>query len=243
MCGDPAPSGWRRTTAWGVHAFTALGAVCCLLALGAAAESDWRRMFAWLAVAVTVDALDGTLARAAKVKQVLPHFDGTMLDSIIDYVSYVLVPAFAIGRSQLMPPSLAWPVASLVCLASAYQFCQTDAKTEDHFFKGFPSYWNIVIFYLFIWQLQPLANSAIVLALIVLVFVPIKYVYPTRTATWRTATLVLSALWGATIGAMLWLFPRTPLWLANASLAYIAYYIALSVYLTATGGGRRDATR
>ena len=243
MCGDPAPSRRRRTAAWSVHAFTAFGAVCCLLALGAAADNDWRRMFAWLAVAVIVDALDGTLARAAQVKQVLPHFDGTMLDSIIDYVSYVLVPAFAIGRSQLMPPSLAWPVASLVCLASAYQFCQTDAKTEDHFFKGFPSYWNIVIFYLFIWQLPPLANSAIVLALIVLVFVPIKYVYPTRTATWRTATLVLSALWGATIGAMLWSFPRTPLWLANASLAYIAYYIALSVYLTATGGGRRDATR
>ncbi len=218
--------------AWGVHLFTACGAVCCLWALRAAAEQQWKAMFVWLGAAVVIDAVDGTLARAAKVRDRLPNFDGTLLDMIIDYAGYVLVPAFALARSELLPDRFAWPIASAVCIASAFQFCQADAKTEDHFFKGFPSYWNIVLFYLFLGKASPSLNAAIVLTLAGLVFVPIKYLYPSRTPQWKLLTLVLSAFWAVTIGWLLWRFPHVDLPVLYASLAYVGYYVATSLYFT-----------
>ncbi len=222
----------RIAAAWAVHAFTAFGAACCLFALCAAADAAWKTMFLWLAAAVVIDAVDGTLARAVKIKQTLPHFDGTLLDSIVDYAGYVLVPAFALGRSDLLPESWSWPIGALICLASAFQFCQVDAKTSDHFFKGFPSYWNIVLFYLFVLPLSATTNAAILIGLAVFVFVPLKFVYPTRTPQFRRTTLALSALWAATILGMLVQFPHPTWWLTAGSLLYVVYYVVLSLRLT-----------
>ncbi len=237
------PSAWRRAAAWAVHGLTATGAVCCLFALGAAAAHRWQTMFAWLAAAVVIDAIDGTFARAVDVKRVVPSFDGTLLDAIIDYAGYVLVPAFALGQSALLPHAWSWPAASCICLASAYQFCQVDAKTDDHFFLGFPSYWNILLFYLFLWHLPPVANLVLVAFAVVLVFVPIKYIYPSRTPFLRPLTLTLSGIWTVSIAAMLWYFPDPPRWLMTTSLLFVAYYAGLSLYLNGRSGGAHPNAR
>src|SRR5688500_11111954 len=130
---------------------------------------------------MAVDATDGVLARAARVSVRLPWFDGAKLDDIADYLAYVFVPALFVWRALLVPDAWTIPVAAAMLLASAYGFNRDDAKTEDHFFTGFPSYWNIVVFYLLLAGLPSTVNAAILVALALLVFVPIKYIYPSRT--------------------------------------------------------------
>ena len=172
------PSRRQQALAWTVHAFTATGAIWGLLALLAISNDRWIEAFAWMGVAVFVDAFDGIAARRLRVKEALPEFDGALLDNILDYLNYVFVPAYFLAVAGFLPQSLRVAGAVLILLASAYQFCQSDAKTEDHYFKGFPSYWNIMVFYMFILNLPPWLNMTLVVVLSVLVFVPIKYIYP-----------------------------------------------------------------
>ena len=219
--------------AWLVHAYTALSAVLAFLALRAAAGHDTRTAFLWLAVAVIVDATDGWLARVARVKERLPHFDGARLDDIVDYLTFVFVPLFLLDHEGLLPRSSGWMVASVALLASGYGFARDDAKTADHYFTGFPSYWNIVALYMVALGTRPLINAAVVLMFAVLIFVRIRYVYPSRTRTLRSFTLVFGAIWGLTIMAVIWLLPQPPLGLVYASLAFPLYYLALSLYLHA----------
>ena len=218
--------------AWGVQLFTASGLICLLLAMRAGVSGDWRLAFAWLAVATLIDAVDGVLARRVGVKEVLPGFDGTLLDNVIDFVGYVFVPAFFLYQAELLPPPHAVWVPAAVCIASAFQFCQADAKTADHYFKGFPSYWNVVVLYLLAMRLSPHANLAIVFVLIVLVFVPIKYLYPSRTRELRRPTLLLTTLWGVMMIGIIAQLPEPAAWLIWTSLLYVAYYLAVSLYLT-----------
>lgn len=229
---EQRPTPTRRLLAWGVHAFTASGVICCLLALEATYANQFREALAWLFLAVLIDALDGTLARLVNVKQVVPHFDGTLMDNLVDFGSYVIVPALIIHRGGLVPASTSFAVASAICIASAYQFCQGDAKTNDHYFKGFPCYWNIVALYLFSLGMPRPLNLAILLGLIASVFLPIKYVYPTRTEVYRTLTLGLTIPWAAMVVGMLYQFPDPAPALIWLSLSYVAYYFALSLYLT-----------
>jgi len=228
----PAASAASVTAAWAAHAFTASGAVWGLLALIATARGDWRAAFVWMTVALAVDSFDGMLARAARVGEVLPGFDGTLLDNMLDYLNYVVVPAFLIQQAGLLPPRFAVAGAAAICLASGYQFCQADAKTDDHYFKGFPSYWNALSFYLFLGGLDPRANLAIVATFVVLVFVPLKWVYPSRMARWRGITIAATCVWGALCIAMLTQFPDPAPWLLYASLVYVAYYVLVSLYLS-----------
>jgi phosphatidylcholine synthase len=233
-----AASPLRRIAAWGVHLSTASGAVFCLLAIDAGIERDWREAFAWLMLAGFVDALDGCLARWVRVKEVLPRFDGALLDNLVDYASYVLVPAFLLHRAELLPAQYSFWVASAIVLASAYQFCQSGAKTPDHYFTGFPSYWNVTVLYLLALQLSPVTNLAIIILLIILVFVPVKYVYPSRTPHCRTLTLALATLWVVSLIAIVWQLPDPPRWLLGLSLFYVAYYLSISLYLTFKQPGR-----
>lgn len=234
--GDAFPSYplWKVAAAWGVHLFTATGAVFCLLAIEATSRPDWRAALLWLVVAVMVDAIDGTLARWVGVKEVLPNFDGALLDNMIDYLSFVIVPAIIVLRSELVAGSLEFPLAAGICLASAYQFCQSDAKTEDHAFKGFPSYWNIAVIYLLALGLGEVWNSAILATLIVFVFVPIKYLYPTRTVRFRALTMALTVIWAIAFIAIIWELPQPEPWLVHSSFVYVIYYLAMSLYLMAT---------
>jgi len=229
----------RRAAAWAVHAYTASGALLALLALHAALAGDLRTAFLWLAAQLLVDGTDGFLARAAGVSRFAGAIDGARMDDIVDYLCYVFVPAVMILAAGLVPAAVAWPVVAMVLLSSAFGFARTDAKTTDHFFTGFPSYWNIVVFYLVVLHTPPAFNAALLAALSALVFVPIRFVYPSRTVTWRRVTLALGGLWAAAGLLLMWQLPRPSLALASASLAFPAYYVALSLVLDARRRQRR----
>jgi len=221
-----------RLRAWGVHLYTASGAVLALLALDAIGRDHYATAFTWMAVAMFVDCTDGTLARRARVKEVLPNFDGSKLDDIVDYLNYVLVPIALIYRSGLLPGGLlGLGVAAMPLLASGYGFCESEAKTPDHFFTGFPSYWNVVVLYLYVLGWPRWANVFVLVSLSVLVFVPIRYLYASRTATARTVTYVGGALWAVSVFWLLAQFPSPSRTLAKISLLYPAYYVALSLWL------------
>ena len=180
--------------AWLAHLYTASGAVLAFLAVRAVVDHDYRTAFFWLGVQIFVDATDGLLARALRVHERLPWFDGAKLDDIVDYLCYVFVPALLVWRAVLVPEAWTLWAAGAMLLSSAYGFNRSDAKTPDHFFTGFPSYWNVVVFYLVIARLPATVNAAILLALAVLVFVPIRYLYPSRTPVLVWPTNILGAI-------------------------------------------------
>jgi phosphatidylcholine synthase len=228
----------RRVAAWLVHLFTASGAVIGLFTYYAIHQGHYIAAFWLMGAAILVDAIDGMFARWARTKEAAATVDGELLDNIIDYSNYVMAPAFLLLVSGMLPAGWVYIGVSLIVLASAYQFTQPNAKTADHFFRGFPSYWNIVVFYLFFWQISPQFNMVIVLILVVLVFVPIKYVYPSRLDylthnVWlQWFMLVASILWGVATAAMLWLYPSTNRFLVLLSIGYALLYVLFSLYRT-----------
>ncbi len=222
-----------RVSPWLAHCYTALGAPLALSALLRAIDGDFRTAFLLLAVTVVIDATDGWLARWLAVKERLPHFDGSRLDDIIDYLTYVVVPVVIAIRVPLLPEAWAMLVGAVVLLSSAYGFSRTDAKVEttDFFFTGFPSYWNIVILYLFLLGLPSEVNAAVLVTLAALVFAPMRYIYPSRTRALRGTTLALSAVWGAAMLWMTWRLPNVDRMLVLISLAAPAYYVVISLWL------------
>jgi phosphatidylcholine synthase len=216
---------------WIAHLYTATGTVLALLATAMTFAHNFRSAFIFLVVATFVDSTDGVLARAFKVKERLPQFDGALLDNIIDYMTYVFVPALIVWQANLVP--VPFPVCSAMLLSSAYGFANTAAKVErgDHFFTGFPSYWNIVVVYLYILQLPPIVNAAILSVLAILVFVPIRYIYPSRTKTLQLPTLILGAAWAALSTWMIFRLPATDGPWTALSLVFPAWYVGLSLWL------------
>jgi phosphatidylcholine synthase len=221
----------RAWPAWAVHAYTATGAVLAFLAAQSVVDENWRLAFLWLFVTVLVDSTDGWLARLARVHERSPQFSGAKLDEIVDYLTFVFVPALIVWRADLVPVGWSLPVAAAMLLSSAYGFGSADAKTPDHFFTGFPSYWNIVVLYLFVFGLAPIHNAIILLILAALVFVRIGYIYPTRTKAWRATTITLCVLWGVLILVLILRLPNPPRSLAWLSLFFPIYYVSLSVAL------------
>jgi phosphatidylcholine synthase len=221
-----------------VHAYTAFGAVCGFASLRATIAGDYRMAFVWLIVATLIDATDGLLARAARVKEHAPTFDGARLDDIVDYLTYVVAPVVLLDHAGTLPEGWGEAIAAVVLLSSAYGFASADAKSDDYFFTGFPSYWNIVALYLFAAGLPRAVNAAILLVLSVLVFVRIGYVYPTRTPTLRGVTTALGAVWTALVVAIVWLLPDVPPLLLLGSLFFPIYYTVLSLVLHRRRGRR-----
>ena len=216
---------------WIAHLYTASGAVIALLATAMTFAHNFRAAFLYLGVAVVVDATDGLLARALRVKQRLPNYDGARLDDIVDYLTYVFVPVLIVWQAELVP--VPFPVCAAMLIASAYGFGQADAKVTsgDYFFTGFPSYWNIVVAYLYLMRLAPIVNAVILVALCVLVFVPIRYVYPSRTRTLKVPTLVLGTMWAALFSWLMWRLPIVDGPWTMVSLLFVVYYVALSLWL------------
>jgi phosphatidylcholine synthase len=214
--------------AWLVHLYTASGIVLALLAADAAIDGDYRTAFLFLWAQVVIDATDGMLARAANVSSRLPWFSGSKLDDLVDYATYVFVPALCVARGQLVPAGWAVPAASAMLLSSAFGFSRLDAKTPDHFFTGFPSYWNVVVFYLLVAGWSGSANLVVLLGLAALVFVPLRYVYPSRTPVARRPTNLLGAIWAAQVLVMLWQYPTVSPAAFWASLVFPVYYFVLS---------------
>jgi phosphatidylcholine synthase len=218
---------WR---AWAVHLYTSLGNIAGFLALIAVTDNRPRDVFIYLAIAIFIDSTDGALARAWDVSRWTPTFDGRKLDDITDYLTYVFIPMFFAYEFRLVAGP--WtPVLAFVLLASAFGFCQDWAKTEDGFFTGFPSYWNVVVFYMYLMRTPVEFNGVVLFVLAVLVFVPLRYVYPTKTKYLRSVTIAGSGVWGLTLlGLMLTFDQPSPLLLA-LSFIYPVYYFGLSLYL------------
>jgi phosphatidylcholine synthase len=227
-----------RFCAWLIHLYTACGAIIGLLTLQFTAHDDFRTAFVLMAVALFIDATDGPLARAVAIRKRVPEFDGTTLDNIVDYLNYVAVPAFLMVRAGLLVVGDAGLAsAAFVMLASAYGFCRVDAKTADLYFRGFPSYWNLVAFYLFCLGWTPALNTLMVVTLAILVFVPVKFIYPNRTVRMRALTFSLIVIWAIVTATLLIELPRVNPVLLYSSLAFVVYYFVMSAILQVTSLG------
>lgn len=226
-------SRWSQLSAAAVHLYTASGAVLAFLMVLAAIQGNAVQAL-WISlITLLVDGTDGMLARRFRVSEMLPWFDGRKLDDIVDYLTYVFAPILLIWQLNLLPPGVGGVImAALPLLASSYQFCRVDAKTDDHFFLGFPSYWNVIAFYAIVLNLSPMIVGAVVIFWSIMVFVPIRYLYPTRTVAFRSTTLTLSALWLVSFILILLQMPTPSPLLVNFSLLYMVYYVALSLYMT-----------
>jgi len=228
----------RRALAWMVHFYTFLGIpinIYCLRVVMIDRDPATFLLLNWLAI--FVDATDGTLARLVDVKRNAPSFDGAMLDNLTDFLTFSVLPALAIRDCGLVPEGTGTPLAFLVLLASAYQFCQVSAKTTESF-VGFPSYWNLVFQYVFIFQSPLWVAVTLYVSMAVLSFVPIHFVYPTRTRFARSLTLGLAGVWGIALCLPL-AAPHSPAAFTAAkwSLLFVGYYTALSLYLHVRSGG------
>lgn len=230
----PGPhSPGARVAAAAVHFYTSLGAVLAFLMVVAAIQHDTVAALWLFLAAMVVDGTDGLLARRLRVKEVIPWFDGALLDNIVDYLTYVFAPVVLLWTEGYLPDGrIGWLIACLPLLASTYQFCRSDAKTEDHFFMGFPSYWNVVAFYVLVLDLPVPAVTASLVVLAVLVFVPVKYVYPSRTPTWWYTNMAATAAWFVAYAFIVAGLPDPAPWLVGLSLAYVGFYIVESLILT-----------
>jgi phosphatidylcholine synthase len=225
-----APPGQRRR-AWLVHMYTACGAVLAFVAAWAIVHGYDRVTLGALFAATVVDATDGMLARRVGVKQILPDVDGGRIDDIVDYLTFVFLPLVLLEAAGGLSLFTVFPVAFVVLVSSMYGFVAPDAKTSDHFFTGFPSYWNVVVLYLLAFQASPAVNAIVLLVLSALVFVRIGYVYPSRTPVLQTLTLALGAVWALALAAIIVMWPSAPRWLLIGSLAFPVYYLVLSLIL------------
>ena len=211
-----------------VHMFTATGAVLAMLAMLAAVDQKWDLTFLWLVVAFFVDGIDGPLARKYHVKKYAPQIDGVLLDLIIDYLTYVFIPAFALFKSGLLPGWTGWVVIILITFASSIYFADTRMKTKDNSFAGFPGCWNMVVIVLFALSPNFWVILAITCILSVAMFTPLKFVHPVRTERWRLITLPMALAWTFFAGWAAWVDFHPQSW-AHWGL------IVTSVYLISAG--------
>ncbi len=215
--------------AWAVHAFTASGIVLGFLALIAILEGDKLAAFMWLGLALFVDGIDGTLARAARVKELTPQFDGTTLDNVIDYFTYVAVPAMMVYWFGIVPPGTEIYVSAGIMAVSLYTFANTGVKTEDYYFSGFPALWNLLVLYFHIMQSSQWTNLVVIVVCAVLTFVPIKFVHPLRVRKLRHITLPMTVLWAATSLRLMLISPEVEK-AQEASPIVFWLWIVASVY-------------
>ena len=238
---DSTFSAGRKLLAWGVHIFTASGVVIGLLALVAVVNRNWRGALLWLFVAVLIDTVDGALARTIRVKEVLPDVDGRMLDYVIDFTNDVIVPTLLVYNAGLVPSSIRLVCCGAMLLVSCYHYTNLKAITDDFRFQGFPAMWNFVVFYLFVLGLEPIWNVVIIAVFCSLHFIPIDFIYPTRTMRLKKLTLSLVLVLGVVNLTILIQHPlRNPALLAS-SLAIVGYLAAFSLYQTYLSHSRMAA--
>jgi phosphatidylcholine synthase len=220
----PTPTRSARAAAFSVHIFTSLGAGVALIAMLEAVREEWAAMFAWLGLALIIDGIDGPIARRFKVVEVLPDWSGEGLDFVVDFITYVFVPAYAITASGLLLPATAVVLGVGIVVTSALYFADKRMKTSDNHFRGFPALWNAAAFYLFLLKPVPWLASLIVLAFIVLTFVPLHVLHPVRVARWRAFNLALIVLW-AVLAIITLLQSFNASMITTVALCAIALYI------------------
>jgi phosphatidylcholine synthase len=213
-----------------VHLFTALGAICAFMATLAVFSGSWESVFGWLAIALVIDTVDGSLARMVGVRTRLPRFSGERLDLVIDYLTYVFVPVLALLEAGFLPGRFGLALAFLILLSSLFHFSDTSSKAEDHCFVGFPATWNLVAFYIFALGLPPMSSGILILGCVVLTFIPLKWVHPLRTVALRPVTMVGTLLTGIVgVSVLLSGFPADT-WMQVALVIAGVYAVALALY-------------
>ena len=230
MNGDPIAAGGQvsrlhRVRAFAVHVLTASGAVLALLALIAAVQQDWTGMFLWLGLALIIDGLDGAAARYARVAEVLPRWSGDSLDFVVDFLTYVFVPAYAIVESGLLPQPAAIPAGAIIVLTGALYFADREMKLSDNCFRGFPALWNLAAFYLFVVRPNAWIAFGGVVVLAVLTFVRFPFVHPLRVARLRALNITMLIVWAAFAAAALGRNLDSGPWIATALCAIGLYFL------------------
>lgn len=232
--GSRTPAGTPQiAAAFAVHVFTACGAACALLALVAAVAGEWPKMFLWLGVALIIDGVDGTFARRLRVAELLPRWSGDALDLVVDFTTYVFVPAHAMAASGLLPPPLALPLGLVVTVTGALYFADRRMKTSDNYFRGFPALWNVAAFYLFVLKPPPWAGATAIAVLAAATFMPIHFVHPVRVPRWRLLNLAGLVLWGVLALVALAQNLDPPGWVAAALAAIAVYFVIAGLLRTA----------
>lgn len=230
---DPKSPGGRAAphtaAAFAVHIFTACGAACALLALMAAVRGAWSAMFLWLGVALVIDGVDGTFARRLRVAETLPRWSGEMLDFVVDYATYVFVPAYAIAAGGLMPQPVALMAGVIIAVTGAIYFADRSMKTSDGYFRGFPALWNLAAFYLFLVKPAPWLGAAAIVILAAATFAPIYFVHPVRLRRWRALNLAMLVVWAALALIALMRNLDAPTWIAAALSAIALYFVIVGL--------------
>jgi len=235
----------KKGIAWSVHAFTTSGIVLGFLALVSVLKGDAVAAFMWLGLALFVDGVDGTLARRARVKELTPNFDGSSLDLVIDFFTYVAVPALMIYWFNMVPAPFwfsgqTWSLimAALIMAVSYYTFANVNMKSFDYYFVGFPAIWNVVVLYFYLFNSGWLVNFFTIIILAVLTFVPVKFVHPLRVTLWRNVTIPMTVLWAAMTLSLI-ISSRNPNysdWVYKLELALFAlsslYFAGISLWRT-----------
>ncbi len=213
--------------AYGVHVFTALGAALGFLAMKAALSGAFAECFWWLAAALVVDAADGPLARRLNVTETASRYDGEVLDLVVDFITYVFVPAAVLLHPSVMPEPYGLVAGMMITIGSALYFADTRMKTEDWWFRGFPAVWNVVAFYIVVFLPPAWLTLLIVAVLTAMMFLPVVFVHPIRVRRWRLFTVVVLAAWAVAAGVALVMGLQPPFWVKLVLLATAAYFLGL----------------
>jgi phosphatidylcholine synthase len=216
-----------------LHAYTASGVLFAFLTVVSAVQGSPKKALSFAFIAYCIDGTDGIIARRLRVSETIPTFDGALLDNIVDYLTYAFVPMILLWVTHRLPGGLLGEFVSVLpLLASAYQFCRADAKTSDHFFSGFPSYWNVIAFYVYVLDLSDRTTAIVLLVCCFLSFVPVRYMYPSRTPHFRRLNIFFMVSWMVIYAILLEQMPDASPFIIALSFVYPVYYMAISIYLT-----------
>ncbi len=226
----------KKIAAWAVHGFTGSGAVLGLLAIISILNDDAIGAFLWLGLALLIDGIDGTLARKVDVSKQTPNIDGTILDSVVDYLNYVIIPSLMIYWFQMVPLWFELIAPSAIILCSLYTFANLKMKTEDYYFRGFPAVWNIAVLYFFILGTHEYINIIVIVVCIILTFTPVKFVHPLRVADLRNLTIFFTIVWSATTLKLV-ITPTSKIFMIDSAIIFILW-IVTSIYFAVICFGR-----
>jgi len=223
----------EKTLAWGVHLFTASGLLSGFMAILAINDEKWRDAMLWLILSLVIDGIDGTFARMFKVKEVLPNMDGKVIDYVIDFATYAIIPAYFFYQTDLVEEVWKLPCTFIILLVSAIYYGKDGMVTRDMYFVGFPVLWNMVVFYMFfVFNLSSIGNVLIILLFAILHFIPIKFVYPSQGKKFQKLTILNTAIFVIASVALLWVFPEKNIWLQGSIIGTGVYYGVMAIFNT-----------
>jgi phosphatidylcholine synthase len=223
----------QKVLAWSVHLFTASGLVAGFMAILAINEMEWRNAMLWLMVCLVIDGVDGTFARLFKVKEVLPNMDGKIIDYVIDFATYAIIPAYFFHEANLVEDSWRMPCTAIILLVSALYYGKDGMVSNDMYFIGFPVLWNMVVFFLFfVFDFASIWNGILIIIFAILHFVPVKFVYPSQATKFKTLTLINTVIFIGASVAILWIYPERNGWIIGSVIVSTGYYAVMAIFNT-----------